>query len=92
MFRRLGNIIRGFLGLFVSGLERKNPQALLEVEKENLRKQIGQYNQGLASHAGLVEREIVGPLEQLAGEADAKVRRETAATRVNFFTMVRGED
>ena len=56
MFRRLWNLVRGFFGLFVSGLERRNPEALLEVEKENLRKQIAQYNQGLASHAGLCER------------------------------------
>lgn len=42
--------------------------------------------------AGLIEREIVAPLERLASEADAKLRGETAATRVNFFTMVRGED
>jgi alpha-D-ribose 1-methylphosphonate 5-triphosphate synthase subunit PhnG len=40
----------------------------------------------------MIEREIVAPLEQLARAADARVRRETAATRVNFFTMVRGED
>lgn len=44
------------------------------------------------AHADLVEREIVAPLEQLAREADARIRQETAATRVNFFTMVRGED
>jgi phage shock protein A len=56
MFKRLGNLIRGFFGLFISGLERKNPEALLEVEKENLREQISKYNQGLASHAGLCER------------------------------------
>ncbi len=51
MFARLANLIRGFFGLFVSGLENKNPEALLENEKENLRKQIAKYNQGLASHA-----------------------------------------
>ena len=56
MFQRIGNLIKGFLSLFISGIERQNPEALLEVEKENLRKQIGQYNQGLASHAGLCER------------------------------------
>jgi len=56
MFERLGNLIRGFFSLFISGLERQNPEALLEVETENLRKQIAQYNQGLASHAGLCER------------------------------------
>ncbi|MDR3635420.1 MAG: PspA/IM30 family protein [Isosphaeraceae bacterium] len=56
MFRRIVNLIRGFLGLFVSSVERRTPEALLEVEKENLRKQIGQFNQGLASHAALCER------------------------------------
>ncbi len=55
MWQRFANLIRGFFGLFISGLERQNPEALLEVETENLRKQIAQYNQGLASHAGLCE-------------------------------------
>lgn len=56
MFKRLSNLIKGFFGMFVSGLEKKNPEALLEVEKENLRKQISEYNKGLAAHAGLCER------------------------------------
>ena len=58
MFKRIGNLIQGFFGLFIGGLEKRNPEALLEVERENLRKQIGQYNQGLAAHAGLCERLI----------------------------------
>ncbi len=44
------------------------------------------------AHAGMIEQVIVAPLEKLASETDAKLREETAATRVNFFTMVRGED
>jgi phage shock protein A len=56
MFKRIGNLIRGFFGLFISGLEKQNPEALLEVEKENLRKQISEYNKGLAAHAALCER------------------------------------
>jgi phage shock protein A len=36
MFRRIGNLVRGFFGLFIGGLERANPEALLEVEKENV--------------------------------------------------------
>ncbi|HXO20669.1 MAG TPA: PspA/IM30 family protein [Thermoanaerobaculia bacterium] len=56
MFKRLSNLIRGFLSLFISGLERQNPEALLEAETENLREQVAKYNQGLASHAGLCER------------------------------------
>ena len=36
--------------------------------------------------------DAVVALEQAAVEADEQRRAETAATRVNFFTMVRGED
>jgi phage shock protein A len=53
--KRLLNLIKGFFGLFVSGLEKNNPEALLELEKENMRKQIASFNNGLAEHAGLVE-------------------------------------
>ena len=56
IFTRIGNLVRGFLSLFISGLEKQNPEALLEVEKENLRRQIGNFNQGLASHAALCEK------------------------------------
>lgn len=58
MFRRIGNLIRGFLSLFISGLERANPRALIEAEKENLRQQIARFNDNLATHAGFCERLI----------------------------------
>ena len=80
MFRRLSNLIRGFFGLFVSGLERQNPEALLEVEQENLRKQIGQYNQGLASHAGLCER-LIAQVRQLESEQRDLRAKATANLR-----------
>ncbi len=67
MWSRIANLFKGFAGLFVSNLERKNPEALLEVEKENLRKQIAQYNQGLASHAGMCER-LMSQVRKLEGE------------------------
>src|SRR3974390_275778 len=79
MFQRLVNLIRGFFGLFVSGLERQNPEALLEVETENLRKQIAQYNQGLASHAGLCER-LMSQVKKLENEE----RDLRAKTSVNL--------
>jgi phage shock protein A len=87
MFGRIANLIRGFFGLFVTGLERQNPEALLEVEKEHLRQQIANYNQGLAAHAGLAERLMtqVKKLEsderELRAKATANLRagnRETA--------------
>ena len=39
-----------------------------------------------------VEQKIVAPLREQAAAADARRRAETAATKVDFFTMVRGED
>ncbi len=39
-----------------------------------------------------VEEKIVAPLQRLQAEVDAKRRAEAAATKVDFFTMVRGED
>src|SRR5258706_13528340 len=77
MFKRIGNLIRGFFGLFVSGLEKQNPEALLEVERENLRKQIAQYNQGLAAHAGLCER-LIAQVKKLEIE-ERELRAKTTA-------------
>ena len=77
MFQRFSNLIRGFFSLFISGLERQNPEALLEVETENLRKQIAQYNQGLASHAGLCER-LMSQVKKLETE-ERDLRAKTSA-------------
>jgi phage shock protein A len=74
MLRRLANLFRGFLGLFVSGFERRNPEALLEVEKENLRRQIANYNQGLAAHAGLCERLMTQVRKLEADERDLRAK------------------
>ncbi len=77
MFRRIANLIRGFLGLFISGFERQNPEALLELEKQNIRKQIANYNQGLAAHAGLCERLMTQVKRQ--EQEERELRAKTAA-------------
>jgi phage shock protein A len=77
MWKRFANLIRGFFGLFISGLEKQNPEALLEVETENLRKQIAQYNQGLASHAGLCES-LMAQIRKLESE-QRDLRAKTGA-------------
>lgn len=74
MFRRISNLVKGFLSLFISGIERSNPEALLEVEQENLRKQIGKYNQGLAGHAGLCERLMSQIRREEKEEQDLRAR------------------
>lgn len=77
MFRRIGNLFRGFFSLLVGGFERRNPEALLEVEKENLRRQIGNYNEGLAAHAGLCER-LMAQIRKLEND-DRDLRAKTTA-------------
>lgn len=79
MFQRIANLFRGFLGLFISGIEKSNPEALLEVERENLREQIGKYNMGLASHAGLCER-LMAQVKKL--ESDEKEIRAKATANL----------
>src|SRR5688500_18419525 len=80
MFRRIANLFRGFLSLFASGMETRNPEALLEVERETLRRQIAQYNQGLASHAGLAER-LISQVKRLENEERELRARTTANLR-----------
>lgn len=77
MFTRLANIFRGFMSLFIKGIEKRNPEALLELEQENLRKQIGSYNQSLAAHAGLAER-LMSQVRKLETE-EADLRAKTKA-------------
>ena len=77
MLIRIGNLIRGFFGLFIGGIERKNPEALLDVEKENLRKEVSNYNRGLAAHAGLCE-ELIAKVTTLTAE-EKDVRAKTTA-------------
>lgn len=56
MFARIGQLFKGFLGLFISGLEESNPEALLEAAKSDFRNKMAQYNDALARLAGIGER------------------------------------
>ncbi len=77
MFKRIGNIIKGIFLRLIGKAERANPEALLEVEKENLRRQIGEFNKGLATHAALVER-LFSRAKKLNSEEET-LRAKTAA-------------
>ncbi len=80
MFKRIGTLIKGFFSLFISGIEKENPEAILEAEKENLRAQIAKYNQGLAAHAALCEqlnariRNLTTEEQDLRAKASANLR------------------
>ncbi len=42
--------------------------------------------------AARIEMAVIEPIRAELNEADETMRRQTAATRVDFFTMARGED
>jgi phage shock protein A len=56
VFARLGRLFRGLLGLFVSGIEERNPEALMEAARQEFRYKMTQYNAALARMAGVAER------------------------------------
>jgi len=56
MFARIGRLVRGFLSLFISGIEERNPEALMEAARQDFRNKMAQYNMALAKMAGIAER------------------------------------
>jgi alpha-D-ribose 1-methylphosphonate 5-triphosphate synthase subunit PhnG len=44
------------------------------------------------AHRGAVERQVLAPVRDRLSRERAQQRGRTAATRVDFFTLVRGED
>src|SRR5215510_2089220 len=56
VFARIGRLFRGFLSLFISGLEERNPEALMEAARQEFRDRMAQYNMALARMAGIAER------------------------------------
>jgi phage shock protein A len=56
MFARIGRLLRGFVGLFISGIEEANPEALMEAARQEFRTKMTNYNQALAKMAGVAER------------------------------------
>ena len=53
---RLKRLVTGFVSLFVSGLERRNPEALIEAARQEFRDRMAHYNLALAQMAGIAER------------------------------------
>jgi phage shock protein A len=56
MFSRIARLFRGILGLFISGIEEANPEALMEAARQEFRQKMTQYNLALAKMAGVAER------------------------------------
>lgn len=73
MFARIGRLFRGFVGLFISGLEEANPEALMEAARTDFRNKMTQYNLALARMGGVAER--------LKGQVKMKVARSQELER-----------
>jgi len=86
MFNRLYRLLRGAFGILLGRLEQKHPEALLETERENLRKQMAQYNQGLAANAGLCER-LITQVKALEKDENGLRAKTTALVRTGHREM-----
>jgi len=74
IFARIGRLFRGFLGLFISGLEESNPEALMEAARMEFREKMAQYNSALARMAGVAER-LKGQVKAKSARAQELQRR-----------------
>jgi phage shock protein A len=86
MFSRIGRLIRGFLGLFISGIEQANPEALMEAARQEFRTKITQYNLALAKMAGVAER-LKGQVRAKADRAQELERRILANHRAGNMEL-----
>src|SRR5213593_4944158 len=74
---RLMRLFTGFIGLFISGLEERNPEALMEGARQEFRNKMAQYNMALAQMAGVAER-LKNQIKGKTGRAQELERRVLA--------------
>jgi phage shock protein A len=86
VFARIGRLLRGFVGLFISGIEESNPEALMESARQEFRGKMVQYNLALARMAGVAER-LKGQVKQKAGRAQELERRILANHRAGNLDL-----
>jgi phage shock protein A len=86
MFGRIGRLFRGFLGLFISGIEEANPEALMEAARQEFRGRMAQYNVALAKMAGVAER-LKTQVNGKAGRAQDLERRILANHRAGNLDL-----
>ena len=67
MFARIGRLFRGFFGLFISGIEEANPEALMEAARQEFRTEDDAV-QPRARQDGRRRRAAEGPGERQGGQ------------------------
>ncbi len=86
MFSRIGRLFRGFLSLFISGIEESNPEALMEAARQEFRGKMTQYNLALAKMAGVAER-LKSQVKSKADRAQELERRILANHRAGNMDL-----
>jgi phage shock protein A len=86
MLARFSRLFRGFLGLFLSGLEEANPEALMEAARTEFREKMTQYNLALARMAGVAER-LKAQVKAKAARAQDLERRILANHRAGNLEL-----
>jgi phage shock protein A len=86
MLARFSRLFRGFLGLFLSGLEEANPEALMEAARTEFRGKMTQYNLALARMAGVAER-LKAQVKAKAARAQDLERRILANHRAGNMEL-----
>jgi len=86
MFARIARLVRGFVGLFISGIEESNPEALMEAARTEFRTKMTQYNLALAKMAGVAER-LKTQVKNKAGRAQELERRILANHRAGNMEL-----
>jgi phage shock protein A len=69
------------VGSGLTELEADNAEAMLDYEREELRRQVARYNQGLAGHAGLCQRikAEISALEREREQLEPRIRARLSA-------------
>jgi phage shock protein A len=86
LLARVGRLFRGFLSLFISGLEERNPEALMEAARQEFRDKMAQYNVALARMAGVAER-LKGQIKSKTQRAQELERRILANHRAGNLEL-----
>jgi phage shock protein A len=86
LFARIGRLFKGFLSLFVSGVEDRNPEALMEAARQEFRDKMAQYNSALARLAGVAER-LKQQIKNKAAKAQDLERRVLANHRAGNLEL-----
>lgn len=86
LFSRIGRLFKGFVSLFISGVEQRNPEALMEAAKQEFREKMAMYNQGLARMAGIAER-LKSQIKSKTAKAQELERRILANHRAGNLEL-----